>query len=232
MARFLKEHLAFHPDVIRILTDDQVDQRKSLPTAANILAGMRWLVEGAEPGDSLFFYFSGHAIQIKDKDGDELDGFDECMCAMDYDDRRDPPNGIIVDDTIHDIMVKPLPQGCHLTAVLDCCNSGTLLDLPYIYDSRGLLKQNRPDIVQRKASDAVVVSLSACMDSVRAYEVRGGGALREAFIEYMKRFGNDGTYLQVIQSLRAHMADNGLSQLPQLSSSYWIDTDRRFSITG
>ncbi|KAN0138029.1 Caspase domain containing protein, partial [Lactarius tabidus] len=231
MARFLQEHLHFHPDNIRILTDDQVNQRKNLPTAANILAGMRWMVEGAQPGDSLFFYFSGKAMQIKDEDEEELDGKDECLCAMDYDDRRNPPAGIIVDDTMHDIMVKPLPRGCRLTAVLDCCNSGTLLDLPYTYDSQGVLKQNRPDIVQRKKIEADVIALSAFKDGGKTYEVRGGGALREAFILYMKRFGNDGTHLQVIQILRAHMAANGLSQCPQLSSSHWTDTDQRFSIT-
>jgi hypothetical protein len=232
MARFLQEYLGFRPDNIWVLTDDQVDQRKNLPTAANIRAGMRWLVQGAQPGDSLFFYFSGHAIQIDDKDGDELDGKDECMCAMDYDDRRYPPTGIIVDDEMHKIMVKPLPRGCRLTAVFDCCNSGTILDLPYVYDSRGVFKHNRLDIVQRKTSEAVVISLSACKDSASAYEVRGGGALRGAFIEYMKKFGNGGTHLQVIQSLRTHMAANRLSQFPQLSSSHWIDTDQPFIITG
>lgn len=229
MARFLQEHLGFHPNNIRILTDDQ---RKNLPTKENILSGMRWLVEGAQPGDSLFFYFSGHATQIKDEDGDEPDGFDECLCAMDYDGRKNPPTGLIVDDQMHGIMVRPLPRGCRLTAVLDCCNSGTLLDLPYIYDSRGVLKQNRPDIIWRKASDADVISLSACKDGGKAYEVRGGGALREAFITYMMRSGNRGTHLEVIQSLRAHMAQNGLVQLPQLSSSHWIDTNERFIVTG
>ena len=57
---------------------------------------MRWLVKGAQPGDCLFFYckcytstdadcpniniilVSGHATQIEDQDGDELDGLDEC----------------------------------------------------------------------------------------------------------------------------------------------------------
>ena len=59
-----------------------------------------------------------------------------------------------------------------------------------------MLKQNRPDIVPRKASEAVVVSavlsdetptlktsiqisLSACGDGGRAYEIPGGGALRQ-----------------------------------------------------
>ena len=57
---------------------------------------MRWLVEGAQPGDSLFFYckcytsayidcpnvnlilVSGHAMLIEDQDADELYGLDEC----------------------------------------------------------------------------------------------------------------------------------------------------------
>jgi len=34
---------------------------------------------------------------------------------------------------MHDIMVKPLPAGCRLTAIFDCCHSGSLLDLPYEY---------------------------------------------------------------------------------------------------
>ena len=63
----LLEHQGFHN--IRILTDDQ---RRNLPTKANIviypyvllhpspdplkLAAMRWLVDGAQSGDTLFFY--------------------------------------------------------------------------------------------------------------------------------------------------------------------------------
>jgi hypothetical protein len=66
----LPEHLGFHQNNIRILTDTG---RKNQPTKANIvsypyrlsrqspncigqLVAMRWLVEGAQPGDSLFFY--------------------------------------------------------------------------------------------------------------------------------------------------------------------------------
>lgn len=34
---------------------------------------------------------------------------------------------------MHDILVKPLPPGCRLTAIFDCCHSGSVLDLPYEY---------------------------------------------------------------------------------------------------
>lgn len=39
-------------------------------------------------------------------------------------------SGQIVDDIMHDIMVRPLPPGCRLTAIFDSCHSGTALDLP------------------------------------------------------------------------------------------------------
>eukprot|EP00833_Pecoramyces_ruminatium_P005292 jgi/Orpsp1_1/1179324/evm.model.c7180000068889.1 len=34
-------------------------------------------------------------------------------------------------------MVKPLPKGCLLTALADCCHSGTVFDLPYSYKCNG-----------------------------------------------------------------------------------------------
>ena len=34
---------------------------------------------------------------------------------------------------MHDIMVKKLPAGCRLTAIFDCCHSGSALSLPYEY---------------------------------------------------------------------------------------------------
>jgi hypothetical protein len=42
-----------------ILTDDQQDP-KFIPTGRNILGALQWLVTGKYPGDSLFFYYSGH----------------------------------------------------------------------------------------------------------------------------------------------------------------------------
>jgi hypothetical protein len=40
---------------------------------------------------------------------------------------------IHIDKEMHDIMVKPLPAGCRLTALYDCCHSGSALALPYEY---------------------------------------------------------------------------------------------------
>jgi hypothetical protein len=97
---------------------------------------MQWLVSGAHPNDSLFFHYSGHGGQTKDTDGDEGDGFDEVIYPVDYESA-----GHIVDDNMHDIMVKPLPAGCRLTAIFDSCHSGSALDLPYIYSTEGKVKE-------------------------------------------------------------------------------------------
>jgi len=102
--------------------------RQAMPTRMNILSGMRWLVSNAQAGDSLFFQFSGHGSQVLDTSGDEADGYDETILPMDH-----KTAGQIVDDTIFDIMVKPLPAHVRLTAVMDCCHSGTGMDLPYIH---------------------------------------------------------------------------------------------------
>jgi hypothetical protein len=40
-------------------------------------------------------------------------------------------------------MVGPLPSGCRLTAVYDCCHSGSALDLPYEY-----VIDNIPELTQ------------------------------------------------------------------------------------
>jgi hypothetical protein len=42
---------------------------------------------------------------------------------------------------MHAIMVAPLQAGVRLTAIFDSCHSGSVLDLPYIYSTQGVLKE-------------------------------------------------------------------------------------------
>jgi len=42
--------------------------------------------------------------------------------------------GQIIDDEIHQRLVLGLPAGVKLTAVMDCCHSGTGMDLPYVHN--------------------------------------------------------------------------------------------------
>ncbi len=69
-------------------------------------------------------------------DGDEEDGSDEVIYPVDF-----KQAGHIVDDEIHHYIVKPLQQGVRLTAIFDSCHSGSVMDLPYIYSTKGILKE-------------------------------------------------------------------------------------------
>jgi len=107
---------------MKILMDDNVHER---PTKEMIVSGMRWLVDGCNSNDSLFFYYSGHGCQVADQNGDEADGKDECLVSWD--------GQVILDDLVNDILVKQLPRNAHLTFFCDACHSASMMDLPYMF---------------------------------------------------------------------------------------------------
>jgi len=133
------------------LTDDQQDASKK-PTYDNIINAMKWLTEGAKPGDSLFFHYSGHGGTAKDSENDEIDGFDETILPLDY-----SSQGQICDDVIYENLVKPLPQGCRLTAIFDSCHSGTVMDLPYTYQCDGQVEVIENDVRKEIFKKAISV---------------------------------------------------------------------------
>ncbi|KAH9995798.1 caspase domain-containing protein [Russula vinacea] len=230
MADFLCDKLGFKLDDIRLMTDKTP---WDLPTKDNILGAMEALVDGAQPGDSFFFIvLSGHGVQIKDTNGDEVDGLDECICAIDY--RGDDPRptcrttGLIVDDTMHDILVKPLPRGCRLTAMFDVSYVNNIMQYEYTddYDLNGKVKPIiHPDklwLLSQKESRADVVSLGASKDNQRALETHLGGALRRAFIECVRAYGDTLTYRGLLQSIRGYMINQGFKQRPQDTNILFI----------
>lgn len=124
MRRFIASQ-GYSGDDVHILADDA---RHPPPTTQNMWAGVEWLIRGAGEGDSLFFHYSGHGSRMPDDNGDEADGWDEALVPLDYE-----SVGLIRDDEVFLRLVAPLPAGVQLTCVMDCCHSGTILDLPYLF---------------------------------------------------------------------------------------------------
>ncbi|KAJ7602831.1 caspase domain-containing protein [Roridomyces roridus] len=164
---FLVRRAGYRPEDIVVLTDDSPNPR-GRPTRQNIIDAMRWLVTDARPNDAFFFHYAGHGGQTPDLDGDELDGYDETIYPLDYE-----RAGHIVDDEMHDIMVKPLPAGCRLTS----CHSGTALGgLSSHYDP-GPFK-NVPvtgGALVRKTADADFTSLSGRKDGQTSADTLADG---------------------------------------------------------
>lgn len=45
--------------------------------------------------------------------------------------------GQIRDDDLYKILVAPMKEGVFATCIMDCCHSGTVLDLPYTFVADG-----------------------------------------------------------------------------------------------
>ena len=90
-----------------------------------------YIKRGAQKNDALFFHYSGHGSQEIDTENDEVDGLDATIVPVDAD-----LAGEIVDDEMNKILVQQLPKCARLTAIFDSCHSGTVLDLPHIYNER------------------------------------------------------------------------------------------------
>ena len=74
----------------------------------SLQAGLSYMMQNAQPGDSLLFFFAGHGTQVED-DGEEPDGFDEAICASDK-------LNLITDDDLREILIN-LPEGAKFTMI-------------------------------------------------------------------------------------------------------------------
>jgi hypothetical protein len=82
--------------------------------------------------NGIFYMKIGHGGKLRDDDGDEADGYDETLIPLDYE-----TAGMIRDDDLLKYVVEPMQAGVFVTSVMDCCHSGTVLDLPYQFKADG-----------------------------------------------------------------------------------------------
>lgn len=133
MRRYLLKE-GYQHEHMRILTDS--DEHEA-PTRDAIEEGIRWLVKGSGPGDSLFLHYSGHGSTFIDEPAPDdrfagaVSGSDEALCPVDF-----RTAGMIFDDEVFRHLIGPLKEGVLLTCVIDCCQSGTILHLPYAFKAQ------------------------------------------------------------------------------------------------
>ncbi|KAK8529761.1 hypothetical protein V6N13_102663 [Hibiscus sabdariffa] len=248
MRELLITTFGYPSECIRVLTEEELD-RRFIPTRKNIEDSLRWLVNDCRPGDSLVFYFSGHGSRLRDYNNDELDGFDETICPLDF-----KEVGMIVDNDLNSLIVRPLARGVTLHAIVDACHSGTILDLTKVYNSlqRKWEDNSPPSGVYKGTNGGLAICISACVDNQDAadtYAFTAGaknGALTYVLVEILKKLPGPTygdlldliyeTFDDVNQSrsrsitgILRRLFDNNLhlSQTPVLSSSAEFDVYRK-----
>lgn len=222
MTKLLTETYRWDRNSITTLTDAQA-------TKKNMMSAMSALVAGARPGDAFIFHFSGHGSQSEDPHGIEEDGMNETIVPIDF-----QKAGMITDDVLDEILIRPLPEGCRITGVMDCCHSGSGLDLPFSKDAGKAGREWKLEVNPFYcACDAQL--FAGCDDDQTSADVQGkyaapGGAMTSAFCEELRKKSNPG-YTELITEMNRIMKQKGFKQCPQLTSSQAFQFPRQFTLT-
>ncbi|KAF8377318.1 hypothetical protein HHK36_030693 [Tetracentron sinense] len=120
---------------------------------------------------------------------------------------------MILDDEINATIVRPLPKGVKLHAIIDACHSGTILDLPYLCRKRRegnyIWENNNPPSGARKGTDGgLAISFSACGDNQTCTDTDAlsrdkvmTGAMTYFFIQAMQSDQPEMTYGYLLRAI-------------------------------
>lgn len=207
MKKYLTEHRGYKQENIVILTEDEALQ----PTRANITKGLKDLIGSGS--EEVWFHYSGHGSYTTDRDGDEDDGRDETLVPLDY-----QSAGMITDDELHDHLAK-LPEDTKMYCIMDCCHSGTILDLKYQYinDTKQSVENPEPRLKGN------IIMISGCKDVQTSADahIKGKwcGAMTTSYVNCIK----DGIECeQLLGAMRDYLKKNHYTQIPQICSSFKI----------
>lgn len=212
-----KENRGFY----KSLRDTPDVKPDDFPSIENIRSSIEKVYSIAKKGDLVFFTFSGHGGQVKDlENGEEKDGKDECI--------YDANLFQLKDDDLYNLLVEKLPSGVKLIAILDCCHSGTGLDLPWAFTPfKG------KSLESGKATSKIVYCISGCRDSQTSADAwidkKAQGALTANLCSLVKE-NLDLRWKDFITLLGHRIKKEGYEQIPVLSYSYSSLEKRKFSV--
>ena len=205
--RFLKRQGFVPAGGFRCLTDD--GKGDMMPTLENIVRSLMWLVEGAQPGQSMYFHFSGHGATIH--------GLSHYLVPCDFADR-----GVISSDVVTEILSKT-PPGSRVVVVADCAYACSPVNLPW----KVVLTEDKYRWMQdRNAHDmnhGHIITVGCERPAAQKETVAGAGALSSILIETLDRHPEQ-QYDVLLRRLREglkRLLGSG-SKLPSLSSTHKV----------
>jgi hypothetical protein len=218
-AAFLADH---DYQVVR-LVDRGNDDVMRQPTRRIILRELMALV--SSPARKLYLHYSGHGTHIHDSGTDERDDRDEALCPVDMNDA-----GYITDDAIRGVLAS-LRKNQTLSCVLDCCHSGSGMDLRHKLFDRGETDFQYFTDNHAQPTPGQVLMLSGCRDDQYSEEVTIEGEFRgvmtTAILEFL-RANARATAITLVRQVREKTRRDKHRQIAQLSSGKSRSLRRRF----
>eukprot|EP01064_Diplonema_japonicum_P013811 TRINITY_DN21361_c0_g1_i1.p1 TRINITY_DN21361_c0_g1~~TRINITY_DN21361_c0_g1_i1.p1 ORF type:complete len:1404 (+),score=296.75 TRINITY_DN21361_c0_g1_i1:34-4245(+) len=189
---------------VRTLTDSNA---QSMPTRSRIEAALKWLVRGAQFGDSLFFGFIGRAYTVMD----DKEGIEAALLPLDH-----SSAGLLTDDFLVKTLLNNIPPGVKLTCLFDTNPPTGLWDLPYrvVTDTNGCLKFSHGGTLPSVTCSLTTLSLVQAPD--KHFNEQKCGQLTEAVSDLLER-NSEPVVPSMIISLGIDL--EGLGVVPQLHTN-------------
>lgn len=222
--QILIDKFGYVEEDIILLTDDT----EIKPTRQNILTSLLNLI--LVNNASLYFHYSGHGSQVKDLNGDEADMMDEGLVPLDYE-----TVGLVTDDEIRGLL-NCISASSRLTVVLDCCHSGTGVDLCYsLYERAGKPYLLEDPTYKHGKTRGMVVCISGCMDSQTSADAYIGnqyqGALTNSLISAINILTpRTRTLNNIYKHLKTVLKQGQYTQIPCLSSGTNININSIYTL--
>lgn len=203
---------------------------EKLPYRSDILDSIKNAISD-DDNTVLFLSFAGHGTRSVDLDGDEEDGYDECICTYDKN-----GSAYTYDDEFYRIInreTKNRKTPIIIYTLFDCCHSGTVFDMKYRvnrYDNKTHYDVNtRFSGRDFENKDVTMICISGCKDSELSSEAPIG-SISEGFCtnsfcrasQDMFRGDNKSVvdfYYLLIDKLEEKWGNNRNLQKPTLSSN-------------
>ncbi|MEU9119825.1 caspase family protein [Streptomyces sp. NPDC048506] len=174
-------------------------------TVDRIVGALRTAAERLTSGDILLFSYSGHGGQVPNADGGdaEPDAFDETLVFYDRE---------FIDDELHREFGR-FAEGVRILALLDCCHSGTAIEMPDqnaaaarlmpVFKQQEIYRRDQEffqelqrDLAARKDSErtADALLISACQDNQLASDGDTNGKFTGTLLDVWRDGAFRGTY--------------------------------------
>jgi metacaspase-1 len=221
----LKSRFGYKDSDITVITDDTSVK----PTRKNIEDALETLVQRVLRDNitELFISFSGHGTYLRDTGGDEDDGKDEAIVPLDC-----KTKGVIKDDDLHGKYLSRLPANVNVFSLMDCCHSGTILDLEYKYNhTGGAFNSGTWKSQLNKKLNAKVLKISGCRDDQYSADAFIDGKYCGAMTSSLeKTVGVSKDCRELLLNMTNYLKNNKFDQRPVLTSSFTCNREDKLLI--
>lgn len=224
----------------------------SAATGKGMRTAIAELIGKAKAGDVAVVQYSGHGSYVPDRNGDEPDGYDECLCPYDIFSK-----GPLVDDELSKIFAARA-DGVRLVFISDSCHSGSVARFSPIEDA-ALGKTKVPKITKARflppstflsanelgqmgvrkvrSSNApashYALLLSGCQDAETSADAwfsgRPNGAFTFSALRALKGLPATATYQSWYTAIRKRLPSQAFVQTPNINGSATMKAWKVFS---